>query len=105
MEPVSQTHGTNSDDEYEDQFIWDAYAEEPNDNFADNADMEAPDGAGEKRKASDSDLIPSKVRRNAVKLNTQASNDRDNSNKGLMKECGEQALDIEAGYQTAVTIE
>eukprot|EP00957_Ditylum_brightwellii_P177815 13544686-Ditylum_brightwellii.AAC.1 len=104
MEPVSQTHGTKPNDEYEDQFIWDAGAQEPNDSFNDKLDTETPDGAGEKWKALDPVLTPSKVRRNAVQLNTQAGNEEKNSNKGLMKERGKRALDTKAGYQTAVKI-
>eukprot|EP00957_Ditylum_brightwellii_P010930 828048-Ditylum_brightwellii.AAC.1 len=91
MDPASQPHGTQPNDEYEDQFIWDAGAEEPNDSFPEDLDMEAPDGAGEKRKASDSIPTPSKVSRNAVQLNTQASNDKEKSNKGLMQERGKHA--------------
>eukprot|EP00957_Ditylum_brightwellii_P051339 3893782-Ditylum_brightwellii.AAC.1 len=60
MEPASQTHGTKPDNEYEDQFIWDADSEEPNDSFDDNLDMETPNGAGEEQKAPELNLTPSK---------------------------------------------
>eukprot|EP00957_Ditylum_brightwellii_P111282 8485410-Ditylum_brightwellii.AAC.1 len=60
MDPASQPHGTKPEDEDEDQLIWDADAEEPNDSFPEDLDMEAPDGAGEKWKASDSVPTPSK---------------------------------------------
>eukprot|EP00957_Ditylum_brightwellii_P054465 4126423-Ditylum_brightwellii.AAC.1 len=67
--------------------------------------METPNGVGEKWKASDPNLTPSKVMRNAVQLNTQAGNEEENSNKDLMKERGKCALDTKSGYQTAVKIE
>eukprot|EP00957_Ditylum_brightwellii_P148963 11341133-Ditylum_brightwellii.AAC.1 len=88
MDPASQPHGTQPNNEYEDQFIWDTDAEEPNNSFLEDLDMEAPNGAGEKWKTSDSIPIQSKVSRNAVQLNTQASNDEEKSNKGLMNERG-----------------
>eukprot|EP00957_Ditylum_brightwellii_P189183 14400525-Ditylum_brightwellii.AAC.1 len=51
MEPVCHTNGPKPDDEYEDQFIWDTDAQEPNESIDDNLDMETPDGAGENWKA------------------------------------------------------
>eukprot|EP00957_Ditylum_brightwellii_P186734 14219080-Ditylum_brightwellii.AAC.1 len=63
MNTISQSNGTHPDDEYAEQFIWDADADDPNDNFPDDFFIETQDEAGEKRKAYNSPPTPSKISR------------------------------------------
>eukprot|EP00957_Ditylum_brightwellii_P135776 10355338-Ditylum_brightwellii.AAC.1 len=66
MTTISQPNGIHPDDEYAEQFIWDADAENPNDNFPDNFIIGTQDEAGEKRKAANAPPTPSKISRKAV---------------------------------------
>eukprot|EP00957_Ditylum_brightwellii_P101306 7719767-Ditylum_brightwellii.AAC.1 len=64
MDQPIVAHGTQTDEEYEDQLVWDAKLEEPIDNETEDSMMEPAKETGEKRKAEETEEQQAKQREN-----------------------------------------
>eukprot|EP00957_Ditylum_brightwellii_P049314 3741792-Ditylum_brightwellii.AAC.1 len=103
IEISTKEHGTQPDTDYEDQFMWDDNKQEPINDVLEDTDMELTNKAGEKWKAMEPTKKPNKASKQGVILNGKEENPT--AIRDQIKERGENALDHEFRFKTAVKIE
>eukprot|EP00957_Ditylum_brightwellii_P172670 13144406-Ditylum_brightwellii.AAC.1 len=104
MSHLSHTDGTQPDNEYESQFVWDYNAQEPVKDVDDKSPPKNEDDTGGKQKADAKGSLTKKQIKKAVELKTQEDAPL-KSIKAQLKDQGETALKAEAGYQTDTKFE
>eukprot|EP00957_Ditylum_brightwellii_P036954 2797063-Ditylum_brightwellii.AAC.1 len=104
MSEEAPANDTQPGAEYEDQFVWDANAEEPIEEPTEDSSLFNDTEQRGKRKADESGPKESKASKTEVDLITQEEKKPAKSVQEIIKERGDNALDTTTGLQTAVCI-
>eukprot|EP00957_Ditylum_brightwellii_P003709 281214-Ditylum_brightwellii.AAC.1 len=103
MDISTKEHGTQPNADYEDQFVWDDNKQELINNVSEDTDMELANKAGEKQKVMEPTKKPNKASKQGVILNAKEENPT--AIQDQIKERGENALDSEFRFKTAIKTE